>query len=54
MRVGADKVCLNTVAIKNPQLIKDALRMIGSSTIALAIETIKESQVKYLAYTDNG
>jgi imidazole glycerol-phosphate synthase subunit HisF len=54
LRVGADKVCLNTAAIKNPQLIKDASRMFGSSTILVAIEAIKESDGKYLAYTDNG
>ncbi len=54
LRVGADKVCLNTAAIKNPQLIKDASRMFGSSTIVVAIEAIKEQDGKYLAYTDNG
>ena len=54
LRVGADKVCLNTAAIKNPQLIKDASRMFGSSTIVVAIEAIKENNGNYLAYTDNG
>lgn len=54
LRAGADKVCLNTAAINNPQLIKDATRMFGSSTIVVAIEAIKESNGSYLAYTDNG
>jgi cyclase len=54
LRVGADKVCLNTAAIKNPKLIRDASRMFGSSTIVIAIEAIKESDGRYLAYTDNG
>lgn len=54
LRVGADKVCLNTAALKTPQLIKDASRMFGSSTIVVAIEAIKESNGNYLAYTDNG
>jgi len=54
LRVGADKVCLNTAAIKNPQLIKEASRMFGSSTIVIAIEAIKEPDGRYLAYTDNG
>ena len=54
LRAGADKVCLNTAAINNPQLIKDASRMFGSSTIVVAIEAIKESNGTYLAYTDNG
>ena len=54
LRVGADKVCLNTAAIKNPELIKNASRMFGSSTIVVNIEAIKEENGKYLAYTDNG
>lgn len=53
LRAGADKVCLNTAAIKNPQLIREASRMFGSSTIVVAIEAIKY-EGKYLAYTDNG
>jgi cyclase len=54
LRAGADKVCLNTAAIKNPTLIKDASKMFGSSTIVVAIEAIKEPDGSYLAYTDNG
>lgn len=54
LRAGADKVCLNTAVIKNPNLIKEATRIFGSSTIVVAIEAIKNSDGKYLAYTDNG
>jgi cyclase len=54
LRAGADKVCLNTAAIKNPDIIKQAAQRFGSSTIVISIEAIKESNQKYLAYTDNG
>jgi imidazole glycerol-phosphate synthase subunit HisF len=54
LRAGADKVSLNTAVIKNPELIKEASRRFGSSTIVVAIEAIKQSDGKYLAYTDNG
>ena len=54
LRVGADKVCLNTAVIKDPELIRAASRKFGSSTIVVAIEAIKEENGKYLAYTDNG
>jgi len=54
LRVGADKVSLNTAVIKNPDLIEKASRMFGSSTIVVTIEAIKESEGKYFAYTDNG
>lgn len=54
LRAGADKVCINTAAIKNPLFIKEAARVFGSSTILVAIEAIKQNDGRYLAYTDNG
>lgn len=54
LRAGADKVCLNTAAINNPGLIEEASKIFGSSTIVVSIEAIKESDGRYLAYTDNG
>ena len=54
LRAGADKISLNTAAIKNPQIIKEASRRFGSSTIVVSIEAIKQRDGKYLAYTDNG
>lgn len=53
LRYGADKVSLNTAAIKNPEIIKQAAEAFGSSTIVVAIEAIKQSDGKYLCYTDN-
>jgi cyclase len=54
LRAGADKVSLNTAAIKNPQIIRDASRKFGSSTILISIEAIRQPDGRYLAYTDNG
>ena len=54
LRAGADKVCLNTSAIKNPDIIRQAALHFGSSTIVVAIEAIKETSGEYFAYTDNG
>src|SRR3989338_6226109 len=54
LRAGADKVSLNTAAIKEPEIIKEASRKFGSSTIVIAIEAIKQPDGEYLAYTDNG
>ena len=41
LRSGADKVSINTAAIKNPNFIKEASREFGSSTIVVTIEAIK-------------
>ncbi len=54
LRSGADKVVINTAAISNPQLISEAAKLFGSSTIVVAIEAIRNSTGKYFAYTDNG
>ena len=54
LRSGADKVAINTAAIKNPNFIKEAANRFGSSTIVVAIEAIKSENGQYLAYTDNG
>ena len=54
LRAGADKIAINTSAIKNPEFIKEASRKYGSSTIVVVIEAIKQNDGKYLAYTDNG
>lgn len=53
LRAGADKISLNTAAINNPQIIKQASLKFGSSTIVVAIEAIKQNDGKYLVYTDN-
>ncbi len=54
LRAGADKVSLNTAAIKNPEIIRDASLEFGASTIVVTIEAIKGKDGRYLAYTDNG
>lgn len=51
---GADKVAINTAAVKNPEFIREAAHTFGSSTIVISIEAIKQSSGKYLAYIDNG
>ena len=54
LRAGADKVSVNTAAVKNPTLIKEASLKFGSSTIVVSIEVIKQADGRYLVYTDNG
>lgn len=54
LRAGADKVSLNTAAIQKPELIKDAARRFGSSTIVISIEAIRKPDGSYEAFTDNG
>lgn len=54
LRAGADKVAINTAAVKNPSFIYESAKKFGSSTIVVAIEAIKETNGKYFVFTDNG
>ena len=54
MRNGADKVSINTAAIKNPALIKEASQIFGSQCIVLSIEAKRREGGRWEALTDNG
>lgn len=54
LRIGADKVSINTAAIKRPEFIREASEEFGSSTIVISIEAIKNTDGKYYAFIDNG
>lgn len=54
LRAGADKVSLNTAAIQRPDLVREASRRFGSSTIVVSIEVMRRADGSYEAYTDNG
>ena len=51
---GADKVAINTAAVANPDLISQAARKYGSSTIVVLIEFIHHGDGRYEAFTDFG
>ena len=44
LRNGADKVAINTAAIKNPSILSEASRIFGSQCIVLSIEAKKEAK----------
>ena len=50
---GADRVSINTAAINDRKFIKEAVKIFGSSTITITIETLKVGE-KYEVYTDSG
>jgi len=54
LRAGADKIALNTAAIKRPELINEAANHFGMSTIVISIEAKKMPDGSYEAYIDNG
>ena len=53
LAAGADKVCINTAAVQRPELITEVVNIYGSSTLVIAVETIKVDD-EYMVFTDNG
>ena len=54
LRAGADKVAINTAAIRRPALVTEASQMFGSQCIVVSIEAKRRPQGGWEAYTDNG
>jgi cyclase len=54
LRVGADKVAINTAAIARPELISEVARRYGSQCMVLSIEAKRVGPERWEAYTDNG
>lgn len=46
LNVGADKVAINTNAVKNPSFIKEASKIFGSQCIVVAIDAKKTNKTK--------
>lgn len=53
LNAGADKVSINTAAIKNPKLITEVSRRFGSQCMVLSIQAKRHSN-HWEAYYDNG
>lgn len=53
LRKGADKVSINSAAVRNPELIKEAALMYGSSTVVLSMD-VKKAEDGWSVYTHGG
>ena len=51
---GADKIAINTAAIKNPNLIREVSQRFGSQCMVLSIEAKRRGADKWEAYYDSG
>lgn len=51
---GADKVAINTAAVKTPMLVTEVAGRFGSQAMVLSIEAKRAAPGKWEAYTDNG
>jgi imidazole glycerol-phosphate synthase subunit HisF len=54
LQAGADKVSINSAAVKNPDFIREASQKFGSQCIVVAIDAKKTSNQKWEIFTHGG
>lgn len=54
LRAGADKVAINTYAVRHPEFLNVAAKEFGSQCVVLYIEAKRKPDGSYEAYTDGG
>lgn len=54
LKSGADKVSINSAAVKNPHFLKEVARIFGSSTIVVAIDAKRVSNNKWNVFVNGG
>lgn len=54
LRSGADKVAINTAAVRQPNLISELSYQFGSQCVVLSIEAKRTEVGRWEAFTDNG
>lgn len=54
LRAGADKVSVNSAALKNPALIKEAAYKFGSQCVVVAMDAKKSAEGKWTLYLNGG
>lgn len=54
LEAGADKIAINSAAIKNPEFVREASNKCGNQCIVVAIDAKQESPGKWRIYTHGG
>lgn len=54
LRAGGDKVCLNTHALKSPELITEIANTFGSQCVVISIDCRREEDGSYQVYSSSG
>jgi cyclase len=54
LNAGADKVSINTAAVQNPALVREASAIVGNQCIVVAIDAKKKAQGGWEVYTHGG
>ena len=54
LKVGADKIAINSAAVKRPELISEISNTLGSQSVVLSVEAKKMKNNKWEVFTEGG
>jgi imidazole glycerol-phosphate synthase subunit HisF len=54
LRAGADKIAINTAAVRRPELVTEIARRFGSQCVVLSIEAKQQTSGRWEVFTDCG
>lgn len=54
LKIGADKVAINTALFSNPTIISEVAERFGSQCMVVSIDVVKNEQNRYECLADNG
>jgi len=54
LRAGADKVAVNTAAVRHPELVTEIARRFGAQSLVLSIEAKRQAPDRWEVFTDCG
>ncbi len=54
LRAGADKIAINTAAVRRPELVTEIARRFGSQCVVLSIEAKQQAPGRWEVFTDCG
>jgi cyclase len=54
LRAGADKITVNTAAVRRPELIAEIARRVGSQAVVLAVDAKQSAAARYEVFVEGG
>ena len=54
LRAGADKVAINSAAVKNPELVRESAERFGKQAVVLAVDARRQADGSYHVYVKGG
>ncbi|HJW08581.1 MAG TPA: imidazole glycerol phosphate synthase cyclase subunit, partial [Holophagaceae bacterium] len=54
LRAGADKVAVNTAAVRSPELVSDAAALVGGQSVVAAVDVARDEELGWRVFVKGG